>query len=257
MTEDKFPIDPIGSIGPRGHSAFISGAPSTAVAGTSYSLTASLSGDQDPNPSFRWTVAGVVIGSFSPNSTYSWTPTTAQIGSSITVLVNISDSDGGIHFASASFTRTIAAPIPPPSTLVLPDPSSIDRTLGGNVYSTPLPAASGGTTPYAYSVTGRPSWLGFNASTRTFTGTESQTGFWVLVYRVTDNGSPQQSASQSFTYEVSAATPPQPQFVRHFYSKISGSWVTLKLHRKTNGSWNEVKLWRKVNSVWIQISGPI
>lgn len=247
MVEDK------STIGPRGHSVTINGIPSTAVAGTTYSLSAVLSGTILGTGTYRWTVAGVVVVDYVLGaSSISWTPTTAQIGSSITVNVDVFDSDLDVHFAFASFTRTIAAP---PSPLILPTPSNINRTLGGSVYSPALPEASGGTGSYTYAVLNRPSWLGFNASTRIFTGTETQVGFWNLTYQVTDSSG--QTASQGFTYRVNAATPPQPQFIRHFYRKISSSWRTLKLYRKINGNWSEVKLWRKVNSAWVQISGPI
>ena len=64
--------------------------------------------------------------------------------------------------SAGSVQRTVnfSATVIPPTTLVLPDPSNIDRTEGGGVYDIPLPAASGGTTPYTYSVLNRPILVG-------------------------------------------------------------------------------------------------
>ena len=122
--------------------------------------------------------------------------------STITVAYTVTDADGRSDTIQVVFSSTSSV-----SNLTLPNVGNITRTQGGPVYASSLPAASGGTTPYTYSVTGRPSWLGFNSFTRTFTGTESVVGSWTLTYRVTDSGSPQQSASRSFTYTVNASTP--------------------------------------------------
>ena len=115
----------------------------------------------------------------------------------------------GSRTASQTFNYTIN-PVGPPPTLTVPSPSNIIRTRGGSVYRSALPTASGGTPPYTYLVTGLPSWLRFNASTRIFSGTESETGSWTLTYLVRDSGNPQQFVSQSFTYRVNATSQPPP-----------------------------------------------
>ena len=141
----------------------------------------------------------------------------------LTVTYTVTDDDGRSDSVSVDFNATAA--IPPPTTLTLPDPPNINRTEGGSVYSTPLPAASGGTTPYTYSVSGLPSFIGFNSSTRTFTGTEDSTGSWNLTYTVVDSGSPQQSASRSLTYTINAQS---PSLVAPNFSDDTGndqSWV--------------------------------
>ena len=72
------------------------------------------------------------------------------------------------------------------SELVLPSVSDSDTTVGQS-FSEMLPSASGGRTPYSYSVSGLPArGLSFNSSTRRISGTPSSAGTLSLTYSVTD-----------------------------------------------------------------------
>ncbi len=69
------------------------------------------------------------------------------------------------------------------------------------LFTQQLPFASGGTLPYAYSVTPLPPGLDFIMIKRTITGTPTVTGTTVVTYTVTDSGFV--SASDAFTITVS------------------------------------------------------
>ena len=69
------------------------------------------------------------------------------------------------------------------------------------LFTQQLPFASGGTLPYAYSVTPLPPGLDFILIKRTITGTPTVTGTTVVTYTVTDSGFV--SASDAFTITVS------------------------------------------------------
>ena len=59
-------------------------------------------------------------------------------------------------------------------------------TLGIKITDLQLPAATGGTAPLTYILTGLPPGLIFNASTRTLSGTPNRTGAFAMIYEVID-----------------------------------------------------------------------
>ena len=98
-----------------------------------------------------------------------------------------------------------------------PDPPS-DITFSPNqfpnqtfVVNTPiapraLPVATGGTSPYTYTLSPLPSGLIFNSATRELSGTPSVAGTTTTTYTATDTGS--RTATLTFTIEVRAASGP-------------------------------------------------
>ena len=101
-----------------------------------------------------------------------------------------------------------AARIPSvPQLLVLTDPA--DRTITEDeAYTATLAAATGGTSPYTYTLTGTlPAGLSFNATTRVLSGTPTAEGEYELTYGVTDSGTggSAQTATNTFTVTVQAA----------------------------------------------------
>jgi Putative Ig domain len=81
----------------------------------------------------------------------------------------------------------------------------------GTAYSSAV-AASGGSTPYAYSAGNLPSGLSINSGTGAITGTPAQNsaGTWSATVKVTDSTQPSsQSATASLSIKISA-TPPTP-----------------------------------------------
>jgi hypothetical protein len=68
-------------------------------------------------------------------------------------------------------------------------------------YSSTL-AASGGKTPYAWSVTGLPAGLTLNASTGAISGTPTKVGTSIVSVRATDSSQPAQTATATLTLTV-------------------------------------------------------
>ena len=166
-----------------------------------------------------------------------------NVPATLTVVYRAENSVG----ATSNMVQFLREVAPMVSTLTLPNVSNISRTLGGPVYSNALPAASGGTSPYTYSVSGRPSFLGFNSSTRRFTGIESQTGTWNLIYRVRDSSSPQQSASRSFSYRVSS---PAPTIIPRIRVGANGSFMNGNPSLGVGGVWRDATFWVAKDGSW-------
>ena len=120
--------------------------------------------------------------------TLSGTPSTADV----TVLTyTVTDTNGAT--ATADFAVTVNAG------LALTSPGAQGYTVDTAIDALVLPAATGGTAPLTYALTGLPG-LSFTAGTRTLSGTPSTVGSTALAYRVTDaNGA---TASQIFTVTV-------------------------------------------------------
>ena len=127
--------------------------------------------------------------------TISGTPTAAN-----TYPVKYTVNDG-VTTLSRIFNIIVAASTSP---LSLPD--SADRSLTiGVAFSTTLPAATGGTGNYTYTLSNIPLGLGFVPATRLLSGTPSQTGGFLMVYTV-DDGSNQ--VSYNLNYTVTTTTAP-------------------------------------------------
>ena len=74
----------------------------------------------------------------------------------------------------------------------------------GTAYNQALPAASGGTSPYTYTVTGLPAGLTFASATRTISGTPTAEGTFTITYTATDSATPATTASVMFDLVVAA-----------------------------------------------------
>ena len=141
--------------------------------------------------------------------TITGTPTTAE-----TRVVTYSVTDGTRTSASDTFTITVSASTngrpggigggdtQDPLQLSLGDTNEFIATVG-TLFTQQLPAASGGSSPYAYGVTTLPAGLSFVNGTRTITGTPTQAETKLVTYSVSDGA--QASASDTFTITVNAA----------------------------------------------------
>ena len=117
--------------------------------------------------------------------------------------------------ASQSFTIRIDPE------LMLPSVSDSDATVGQS-FSETLPSASGGRTPYSYSVSGLPAHgLSFNSSTRRISGTPSSVGTLSLTYSVTDAAN--RTKSRDFAITI-APPPPPPPSVPDFDATVGESF---------------------------------
>ena len=162
-------------------------------------------GGQGP---YRFILSSLPSGlSFNSTSrTISGTPRTATSGMSMTYLV----TDRANPPAEARLTFTITVETAGNQALSLPSVSNQTFTQGSQV-NLVLPAATGGTSPYTYTLTptSLPTGLQFAASSRTISGTPTVvSASQNFTYGVTDSDVTQRS--QQFSIEVSAPPPPPP-----------------------------------------------
>ncbi len=148
--------------------------------------------------------------------TITGTPTVA-----VTKVVTYTVSDGNRNTVRDTFTITVNEAqttqrggsggdgAVPPGTLQLEltGTQEFNATVGVQ-FTQQLPAATGGSSPYAYGVTNLPSGLLFEHATRTIAGTPTTAEIKVVTYSVTDGT--RTSASDTFTITVAAAPNNQP-----------------------------------------------
>ncbi|MGB2635563.1 MAG: putative Ig domain-containing protein [Candidatus Acidiferrum sp.] len=171
--------------------------------GTAYSTTLAASGGTTP---YTWNVSsGALPGgvTLSTGGTISGTPTASG---SFSFTVKVTDSTTPTaQTASKSFTITVAAAVTP----VTISTSSVPAGQVGTAYSTTL-TASGGTTPYSWSVSSGALPGGLTLSSGgTISGTPTASGSFTFTAKVTDSTTPTaQTATKSFTLTIAAAVTP-------------------------------------------------
>ena len=155
-----------------------------AVTGGTAPLTYTLTGPGgDPLP------AGLI---FDPGTrTLSGTPSTAG-----TTNLTYTVTDANNASTSVDFTVTVNAG------LALNTSGHQNYTLGRTITGLQLPEATGGTGTLAYTLTGVPAGLSFNASTRILSGTPSTAGNSILTYMVTDAND---ASTATFTVTVNSS----------------------------------------------------
>ena len=164
--------------------------------GTAYSQTLGVSGGSAP---YTWSVAaGSLPDGISLNSssgTISGTPATANAFSFTVQVV-----DKNRTSATKAFALTIAASTP---ALSITTASALPAGTVGTAYAQPI-TASGGTTPYSWSVTSGslPPGLSLSASSGALTGTPSAAGTFNFTIQVKDANSA--TATQAFTVTIAS-----------------------------------------------------
>ncbi len=117
--------------------------------------------------------------------------------------VRATNAAGDGSWSNVVELTTPAAPAPPPPALSLPGIPDFPGLPSGGVVNTPFPAATGGTPPYSYSLSGLPPGISFSPSTRVARGTLPTVGTattYTITYAVTDSASG--SASVTFRATV-------------------------------------------------------
>ena len=162
------------------------------------------------NGALHYSLAGTLPRGLTFNDstrTLSGTPTRTQSASSYTYTVTDSDDNRAPSDAdSLTFTISVVPP-PPPDVPPEFDGSVSDMTLTrGEPMSEVLTGASGGNGALHYSLPGAPRGLTFNSSTRTLSGTPTETQDTTeYTYTVTDadgNTSASDADTETFTIEV-------------------------------------------------------
>jgi len=170
--------------------------------GTSYNQALAASGGITP---YSWSVtSGSLPAGLSLNSStgaITGTPTGPQVGT-ISFTVTVTDSESPTKTATANLGITVSAPALSVTT------SSLAAGSLGNAYSATV-AATGGITPYAWSISAGnlPAGLTINSSTGVISGTPtgSVTGAINFTVKVTDSEQPAGTATAALSINISAS----------------------------------------------------
>ena len=162
--------------------------------GSAYTQTLAATGGVTP---YSWSVTGLPPG-LSVNPATGVISGTPQTPGTATVTVTVTDAENPAVTASKQLSIVVK-----PAPLMITT-ASLPAATGGAAYSATL-AATGGTTPYAWSVTAGslPPGLTLNASTGVISGIPDVAGTYDFTVTVTDAESPAMTASQPLSISVS------------------------------------------------------
>ena len=168
--------------------------------GTAYSATLAATGGTTP---YNWTLTSGTLPTglslSAPTGTITGTPTVAISSSPLTF--KVTDSSKPALTQSTNLTLTVS-----PAALVISS-TSLPNGQVGTAYSATL-AATGGTTPYNWTLTSGtlPTGLSLNAPTGTITGTPTVAiSSSPLTFKATDSSNPALTQSANLTLTVSPA----------------------------------------------------
>ncbi len=172
----------------------------------------------------------------------SWSGTLAEGEHTLTVYPHLGGT--GSYTLTVTATSTATPPLPPPPLTVPAVPDS--RSPSGGSFDTVLPAATGGTSPYVYSVSGLPAGITFVASTRRASGTlptvTTDTDY-TITYAATDSA----SASSSATFVVTVVAPTAPS-APTLSGSVSGRTQTLTWTAPPGGGITRYQLQTRVSA---------
>ncbi|TDQ10143.1 Ig-like domain-containing protein [Pedobacter metabolipauper] len=165
------------------------------TAGTPY-VTQTIPAATGGTPPYSYVASNLPAGLSFNDTNNQITGTPTQSG---TFNINVVVTDASNATASQTYILKINGVLSLPSA-VLAD------GLVGSVYTTQtLPAVTGGTSPYTYSVTGLPPGINFNTSTRQLSGTPTTGGTYTIKLTATDASS--LSTSTDYTLVVNVGAP--------------------------------------------------
>jgi hypothetical protein len=169
-------------------------------ANSSYAATLGALGGTSP---YSWSISSgsLPAGLSLTASTGQISGTPTQVGTS-SFTVQVKDSSSPVQTATKSLGITIAAAVTP----VQITTSSVPSGQVGTAYSTTL-AATGGTTPYSWSISSGVLPAGLNiAANGTISGTPTASGSISFTAKVTDSGSSTSTASANFNITIVAVS---------------------------------------------------
>jgi Putative Ig domain len=171
--------------------------------GVSYTSPITAAGGVQP---YTWSVtSGNLPGGLSVNNTSSMISGTPTASGSFTFTLQVQDSSATPQTASKSFSVTISAVVVAVSITT----GSLTSGQVSSSYAATL-TASGGTTPYTWSVSSGtlPAGLTLTAATGQISGTPTQAGTSTFTVQVKDSSSPAQTVTKSLSITVTAAVTP-------------------------------------------------
>jgi Putative Ig domain len=163
--------------------------------GIAYSASVSATGGATP---YTWTITGLPTGLSASGSSISGTPT--QSGS-FTITVKVTDSASTPASVQVTLSLTIAAP---PALAI--STSSLPGGTAGTAYMATI-TATGGVTPYTWTITGLPSGITPTSGTpsASISGTTDSVGSFTVTAKVTDSESTPATVSATLSLTIAQA----------------------------------------------------
>ena len=153
------------------------------------------SGDHTP---YTYAISGAPSGIRINSSTGRITGTPKQTGA-FTITVIVTDAEN--RTASTAFTLTVSDPV---ASLTIASIADVSVTQNTAITAIQV-SASGGQTPYVYSMSGAPSGIAIHSSSGRITGRPTKAGTFTVTVTVTDADS--RTGTRSFSMTVNAPTP--------------------------------------------------
>nr|WP_170299232.1 putative Ig domain-containing protein [Larkinella terrae] len=140
-------------------------------------------------------------------------PESLKDGQNHTIWGRVQGSEFVLKFTAdaARFINCTGTGTPPPTNAapVAPAVSPLSATINVGFQTTSLPVFTDAENdPLTYTLTGLPSGMSFNASTREISGTPTASGAFTLTYSATDNKHTPVSTSVTLTVNTGGGTPP-------------------------------------------------
>ena len=169
--------------------------------GSSYSNLVQASGGTTP---YTWSVGGSLPTGLSMSTSTGLISGTPTATGTFKFTATVTDAGNPAQTVSVPLSIVVAAPAP---TALAITTSSMPAGTNGTSYSSAL-QASGGTSPYAWSITGGslPAGLGLSSTTGLISGTPTTNGTSSFTVTVSDGGSPAQTKSVPLSIVIAAPT---------------------------------------------------